>query len=129
MTTISAHTLTNDLVAGESLIQALEKDNFKVTHAPFGGEASAQEVTRLVDIGREKKVDFVIGLGGGKTIDTAKAIADLLGVQVAILPTTASTDAPCSALSVIYTPHGEFDKYTFYDKNPTVVLVDTIQHA
>ena len=120
-----AYPLTYGFVAGESLIQALKDDKFNVTHVTFGGEASAQEVTRLVDIGREKKVDFVIGLGGGKTIDTAKAVADQLGVQVAILPTTASTDAPCSALSVLYTPHGEFDKYTFFAKNPTIVLVDT----
>ena len=112
-------------VAGKQLIAALEAAEFKVTRATFGGEASSQEIGRLTDIGRGAGVDFVIGLGGGKTIDTAKAIADLLGVQVAILPTTASTDAPCSALSVIYTPHGEFEKYTFYDKNPNLVLVDT----
>lgn len=45
----------------------------------------------------------MIGLGGGKTIDSAKAIADLLEVPVVIAPTIASTDAPTSALSVIYT--------------------------
>ena len=111
--------------AGKSLVAALESAQFKVTRATFGGEASTQEVSRLTQIGRDANVDFVIGLGGGKTIDTAKNVADLLGVQVAILPTTASTDAPCSALSVIYTESGEFEKYTFYDKNPNIVLVDT----
>lgn len=64
-------------------------------------------------------------MGGGKTIDTAKAVASELNVRVAILPTTASTDAPCSALSVIYTPNGEFERYTFFNANPDVVLVDT----
>ena len=96
-----------------------------MTRGRFGGEASTQEIERLVSLGRESKTDFVIALGGGKTIDSAKAVADLLQVPVAVLPTTASTDAPCSALSVIYTPHGEFEKYTFYDKNPNLVLVDT----
>ena len=42
-----------------------------------------------------------------------------------MLPTTASTDAPTSALSVIYSDDGEFESYRFYGKNPDLVLVDT----
>ncbi len=42
-----------------------------------------------------------------------------------IAPTIASTDAPTSALSVIYTEDGAFEKYIFYSKNPELVLVDT----
>ncbi|EKM57386.1 uncharacterized protein PHACADRAFT_194934 [Phanerochaete carnosa HHB-10118-sp] len=38
--------------------------------------------------------DFVIALGGGKMIDTAKCVTDLLQPPVAVLPTTTSTDAP-----------------------------------
>ena len=41
------------------------------------------------------------------------------------LPTVASSDAPCSALSVIYTEEGVFHEYRFYRKNPDLVLVDT----
>jgi len=44
---------------------------------------------------------------------------------VAIVPTIASTDAPCSALSVIYSDSGVFESYRFYSKNPDLVLVDT----
>ncbi len=40
-------------------------------------------------------------------------------------PTVASSDAPCSALSVIYTEAGVFQEYRFYRKNPDLVLVDT----
>ena len=40
-------------------------------------------------------------------------------------PTVASSDAPCSALSVIYTDEGIFQEYRFYRKNPDLVLVDT----
>ncbi|OBZ68679.1 Glycerol dehydrogenase [Grifola frondosa] len=112
-------------IAGKSLIDALHKADFKVTRGVFGGEASREEIDRLSALGQEHSVDFVIALGGGKTIDSAKAVADALGLQVAILPTTASTDAPCSALSVLYRPSGEFDRYTFFEKNPTIVLVDT----
>lgn len=96
-----------------------------MTRGIFGGEASKDEIQRLTSLSSENSVDFIVALGGGKTIDTAKAIADDLGLQVAVLPTTASTDAPCSALSVLYRPNGEFENYRFYSKNPAVVLVDT----
>ncbi|KAI0326909.1 glycerol dehydrogenase [Cubamyces sp. BRFM 1775] len=112
-------------IAGKELVKALEGAGFKVYRAVFGGEASREEVDRLSALGRDQTSDFVIALGGGKTIDTAKTVADDLKVQVAIIPTTASTDAPCSALSVLYRPSGEFNCYTFFDKNPNVVLVDT----
>lgn len=42
-----------------------------------------------------------------------------------MIPTTASTDAPTSALSVIYSDEGVFERYRFYNKNPDLVLLDT----
>lgn len=67
----------------------------------------------------------MLGIGGGKTLDTAKALAHFMDVPVAIAPTIASTDAPCSALSVIYTDSGEFDRYLMLPHNPNMVIVDT----
>ncbi|KAH8091045.1 glycerol dehydrogenase [Cristinia sonorae] len=110
-------------IAGKSLLTTLESHGFQITHVEFAGESSAQEIDRMVGLG--EGCDFVIGMGGGKTMDTAKAVASKLNLSVAILPTTASTDAPCSALSVIYTPNGEFERYAFFHANPDVVLVDT----
>ncbi|KAI0810781.1 glycerol dehydrogenase [Irpex lacteus] len=112
-------------IAGKSLIETLTAASFKVTHAQFNGEASTVEINRLASLGKQNASDFIIALGGGKVIDSAKNVADILGLPVAVLPTTASTDAPCSALSVIYTESSEFERYSFYDKNPTLVLVDT----
>ncbi|KAI0085876.1 glycerol dehydrogenase [Irpex rosettiformis] len=112
-------------IAGKSLIDNLTAASFTVTHAHFNGEASTLEINRLASLGKDASSDFIIALGGGKVIDSAKNVADILGLPVAVLPTTASTDAPCSALSVIYTEGGEFERYSFYDKNPNIVLVDT----
>ena len=58
-------------------------------------------------------------------LDAARAAADDLDLPVVNCPSIASSDAPCSALSVIYTPEGVFQEYRFYRKNPDLVVVDT----
>ncbi len=67
----------------------------------------------------------MVGIGGGKTLDTAKAIGYYQKLPVVVIPTIASTDAPTSALSVIYTEAGEFEEYLIYPKNPDMVVMDT----
>jgi glycerol dehydrogenase len=53
----------------------------------------------------------IVGAGGGKVLDTARAVAADLELPVVNCPTVASSDAPCSALSVIYTEEGVFHEY------------------
>ncbi|MCB1777169.1 MAG: glycerol dehydrogenase [Candidatus Competibacteraceae bacterium] len=91
----------------------------------FHGECSKTEIKRLQEIAEANGCDVVIGIGGGKTLDTAKAVSHYMNRPVMIVPTIASSDAPCSALSVIYTDDGVFDEYLPLPTNPSVVLMDT----
>ena len=91
----------------------------------FGGECSIAEIERAKYQAREQGARVIVGAGGGKVLDTARAAAADLDLPVVNCPTVASSDAPCSALSVIYTDDGAVLEYRIYRKNPELVLVDT----
>lgn len=91
----------------------------------FGGQCTEAEILRCTELAKELKPEVVVGIGGGKTMDTSKAVADNYGAAMVIVPTTASTDAPAMGLSVIYTPEGEHIGARHYHKNPDLVLLDT----
>ncbi|MEV6277942.1 glycerol dehydrogenase [Nocardia sp. NPDC051832] len=91
----------------------------------FGGECSRGEIARIAAAAGAHGSTAVLGAGGGKVIDAARAVAADLELPMISCPTTASSDAPCSALSVIYTDAGEFEQYKLVARNPALVLVDT----
>ena len=120
--------LSDDIVI--EIVRDKIRQGFQDTQASweyirFGGESTQAEAQRIVDIAKRDKHDGIIGIGGGKVTDTAKLVADMCGLPVVIIPTAAATDAPCSAMSVIYDEDGTFVVSKRMKKNPDVVLVDT----
>jgi glycerol dehydrogenase len=93
----------------------------------FRMECSWDEVDRLSKIAKEQEAEMVVGVGGGKALDAAKAVGNMLDIKTVLLPTIASTDAPTSAISVMYKePYpGDFLELKFWPRNPDLVLVDT----
>lgn len=120
--------VADDVVWGiveDSLAEGFGEAGLPVNRVGFGSFATAESVDSLVEAIREGEHDVIAGVGGGSTIDAAKAAGHLAGISWASVPTAASSDAPTSALSVIYTEEGEFVEYRFFPKNPDLVLIDT----
>jgi len=110
---------------GEQLLNGLRSAGIETVVLTFKGECCLDEINAQVAALSNKGIDCVIAAGGGKCIDTGKAVAFRLGTPVVIVPTLASNDAPCSALSVLYSPEGVFTGAEFYPHSPAFVVVDT----
>lgn len=103
--------------------KSLKDYNINYEISIFNKECSIEEVEKNKKNIKENTI--VVGIGGGKSLDLAKAIAYYVNTDVIIVPTIASTDAPCSRLSAIYTENGEFLHYITLKNSPILVLVDT----
>jgi glycerol dehydrogenase len=98
---------------------------FAIEIFDFAGECSSSEISRGVAAAKAFQSTTIIGAGGGKALDMARAVAGVLDLPIACCPTTAASDAPCSALSVVYSEAGVFERIEFYRRNPDLVLVDS----
>ncbi len=104
---------------------ALEAAGVQILVQPFEGQCSVAAIEQHAARTTEAGCDAVVALGGGKVIDTAKSVAFQLGLPVIVCPTLASSDAPCSALAIIYSGEGTFESVRFFRGNPDLVVVDT----
>lgn len=91
----------------------------------FGGECCDREIDGCVEAAKKCGAQFIVAVGGGKTIDTGKIAADRLGIPVVVVPTIASTDAPCSACAIVYSEEGAVIRVEYQKNNPNLVLVDS----
>ncbi len=112
---------------GEKLLAGLRAIQIEGQVEIFEGECSFSEIERAAASLRAQNTPFdsLIAVGGGKCLDAGKCVAARLEIPVVICPTIASTDAPCSALSVIYTDEGIAHGGESFPDSPALVLVDS----
>jgi glycerol dehydrogenase len=125
------------LVAGPTPISrlattwALAFDDVGMSHRVrlFGGESSRREIAAIAEEARSLGARTIVAAGGGKVLDAARSAAAALRLPFVSCPTICSTDAPTSALSVIYADsgpnRGSVEAYEIHRRSPDLVLVDT----
>ncbi|SJZ71143.1 iron-containing alcohol dehydrogenase family protein [Selenihalanaerobacter shriftii] len=112
-------------VVREDLTESLNNEDIKYKEEVFGGEVTKKEAKRIAKLTEDEGFEVIIGIGGGKAIDTAKAAAAFADYPFVAVPTIASNCAPWTPLSVFYNEEGEFEEYVIFQYSPTLVLVDT----
>ncbi len=108
----------------EEIIKGLNRDNIEYCMEQFIGQCSRENIDKLIEKASKTDSRTIIGIGGGKTLDVAKAVAHYNKMKSVIIPTSASTDGACSKLSVLYNNKGEFEEYIVLDRNPEAIIVD-----
>ncbi len=112
-------------IVQDQVSASLEEHSMEYHFEAFSGECTRSSAAQLSAKARKFGAEVVAGLGGGRAIDTAKAVSHELGSALVTIPTVASNDAPCSALSVQFTENHVLDRFLILQRNPDVVLVDS----
>lgn len=110
---------------GERLDASLEAASLKATVRAFSGEISYPAIDALIGTLDGAIPSVSVGIGGGKALDAAKAVALKLGLPVVTVPTAASNDSPTSASIAMYDDNHVMIAVDRLPRNPEAVVVDT----
>lgn len=117
---------TGILSSVKALKESLKGSEIKLMEPLYyGGESSDENIELLCKEIEDLEVHIIVGLGGGKAIDTAKAVADKLGLPVITIPTIASTCAATSRLSVVYDNNHKFARFIHFDAPPLACFINS----
>jgi glycerol dehydrogenase len=112
-------------VAAERLVAVLDDAGILSERRVFDGEVCETERDAVIARAREAHAEAIIGVGGGKAIDTAKWAASGLGVPFAAVPTSAATCACAVGLIITYDAAGVPNGGSWARRSPDLVVVDT----
>ena len=109
--------------------KSLHDHHYEFTTLDFGGTATIVEAERIANEVLRTRAKTLVAFGGGQTIDTAHFAVNLVGdghnLEFISCPTVASTNAPSSAVCVMYHENQTYDGYRIARRHPSLVLVDT----
>ncbi|MBS5724681.1 MAG: iron-containing alcohol dehydrogenase, partial [Clostridiales bacterium] len=91
----------------------------------YGGEASEENIAALAACEEVLQADMIFAVGGGKALDTCKALAQQTDKPVFTFPTIASTCAATTAVSILYHADGSFSHPYFLEGSPAHAFVNT----
>ncbi|MBW4676447.1 MAG: iron-containing alcohol dehydrogenase family protein [Desmonostoc geniculatum HA4340-LM1] len=111
-------------ISQENLQPILETQQLHSAQVSYGADCCEASLKSLRKTAKEHKADVIIGVGGGKALDTAKLVAQQLQLPVVTIPTSAATCAAWSALSNVYSEDGAFLYDVGLSRCPDLLILD-----
>ena len=117
------------IVGGEhslelSQLQVLKRSELEIETARYTPDCCESSLDRLMSAVTTHQADVIIGIGGGKCLDTAKLLADRNRLPVVTIPTSGATCAAWTALSNIYSESGAFLSDVSLANCPDLLILD-----
>lgn len=102
----------------------LEQQQLRYSLASYSPDCSEASLSSLREAVTSHQADLVIGIGGGKALDTAKLLAYQCKLPVVTIPTSAATCAAWTGLSNIYSDQGAFLYDVSLARCPDLLILD-----
>ncbi|HDZ57832.1 MAG TPA: glycerol dehydrogenase [Pseudomonas xinjiangensis] len=110
---------------GDRVLASYQAADMMAMLEVFPGEVTHAAMAQLADKAKAAGSDLIVGLGGGKALDTAKGVALKLEAACVSVPTIASNDGPASGAIAVYDEHHIMQDILHLPRNPELVLVDS----
>jgi glycerol dehydrogenase-like iron-containing ADH family enzyme len=111
-------------ISRKNLQPVLETQQLHPVQASYSPDCCEASLKSLQKKAKEHKTDVIIGVGGGKALDTAKLLAQQLQLPVVTIPTSGATCAAWSALSNVYSEDGAFLYDVGLSRCPDLLILD-----
>lgn len=110
----------------EKLDAAIAKSDFQMLDSIlYGTECTYKRIDEIAGMEIVKQADFIVGMGGGKALDTAKGVAHKCSIPIVTMPTIAATCAAATALSVVYREDNTFESFYFFERPAVHCFIDS----
>lgn len=106
-------------------LEAAAKGHLELICMGFGGESTEAAMKEVAEEAKKHDCQIIIGVGGGKAIDTAKGAAYFYPARLVVVPTICASDAPCSKNAVVYNEDHTINRDIHGLFNPDIVIADT----
>ncbi|WP_044958219.1 iron-containing alcohol dehydrogenase family protein [Butyrivibrio sp. LC3010] len=109
----------------EELEKSLDEYDLEYSFEEFSGFPSETNISKFAKIAEEKQADLIVGIGGGRVMDTVKAVGGRIGIPVGTIPTIAATCASWAAVTILYDDEGTVVGAIPNQQTPRVIIADT----
>lgn len=108
----------------DAVVYSLAAASVPFEVAVYEPSPTRADMQRLADDARSMGCDIIVGVGGGRMMDAAKAVACSAGLPLIEVPTSIATCAAYSPLSVMYTEEGAAEGVWRFTREVDAVVVD-----